>query len=65
MGYQIITVSCLPKSASNVENINYCIIRHITSLEHCVSCKLSPAYSLYSLIWMIHVAGFVNQPLFI
>ena len=30
-----------------------CIKRHITSLEHWVSCKLSPVYSLYSgwLMW--------------
>ena len=43
----------------SIENIKYCIKRHIASLEHCikrhiaslehyVSCKLSPAYSLYS-----------------
>ena len=41
--------TCLPRFARCIENIKYCIKRHIASLEHCVSCKLSPAYSLYSL----------------
>ena len=33
----------------SIENIKYCIKRHIASLARCVSYKLSPAYSLYSL----------------
>ena len=31
------------------KNIKYRLKRHIASLEHCFSCKLSPAYSLYFL----------------
>ena len=41
---------CLPKFARSIKNIKYCIKR-ITSLENCVSCKLSPVYSLYTLIY--------------
>ena len=54
--------------------MKYGIKYHIKSLGHCVSCKLSPAYTLYSLqefhgftefFWMIDAVGFVNQPLLI
>ena len=56
------------RNLQGVEDIKYNIKRHIKSLKHCVSCELPPAYSLYALkylIWMIDVAGFGNQPLFI
>ena len=33
----------------STKNIKYCTKHHITSFEHCVSCKLSFAFSLYSL----------------
>ena len=42
-------LQCLLKLAKSIENFKYCIKSCITSLEHCVSSKLSPAYSLYSL----------------
>ena len=37
---------CLLKFTRTLDNIKYCVKRHIATLEHCFSCKLSSAYSL-------------------
>ena len=40
-------LNCFLLKARGVENIKYCIKRHIALLEHCFICNFLPTYSLY------------------
>ena len=45
----------------------YCIKHHMSSLEHCISCKLSPVYSLHSPIcfYLDDTCGRIRESTFV
>ena len=54
-----IAFSCLITFKRNIENIKYCIKRHVAPIEHCVSCELFNKF--FKLIHYIFLNNFIRM----